>query len=357
MESHNEVHAMKMRQAYIHVSDRSIGFINSITLKCAIDLNLPDIIHKYGQPMPLSQLIASLPIHPSKAEFISRLMRTLTHDGFFSQHNVIEDGQQEVRYALTDACRLLLKDNPLSLVSSYQFLLDPCLIKSWCQLSAWFKNEDPTPFYTENGMSFWDYTKREPEMNNLFNDAQKCRTRFLSSPVIGKCMSTGVFKGLESLVDVGGGVGTMTKEIAKLVPQLKCIVFDLPRVVANLEGSENVEYVGGDMFQAVPSADSVMLMNILHDWNDEDCVKILNKCKEAIPSYGKVIIIDAVLENETENKIITDRQLLLDIEMMVLYGAKERNEKEWADLIFSTGFKNYKITPTPSLLSIIEVYP
>lgn len=352
MESQSEDHAAKLFQAQTHVHNHILNFINSMSLKCAIDLSIPDIIHKYGQPMPLSQLIASLPIHPSKTCFIYRLMRTLTHSGFFSEHNITEN-EQEVRYVLTDASRLLLKDHPLTLVPLLQLGLDPILVNPFHQLSNWFTNEDPTPFHTQNGISFWDYASREPKFNQLFNDAMTSDTRLVSSVVIEKCK--GVLEESESLVDVGGGIGTMTKAIAESYPQLKCVVFDLPHVVADLQGTENIKYVGGDMFQAIPSADTIMLKWILHNWNDEECVKILNKCKEAIPSHGKVIIIETVLENKKEDNKLIETQFFYDMQMMVLFAGKERNEKEWANLIFSAGFSNYKITP--GLISLIEVYP
>jgi len=85
-------------------------------------------------------------------------------------------------------------------------------------------------------------------------------------------------------------------------------------------------------------------------------VKILKNCKEAIASKGRVIIIDMVMENKKEDAELTETQFFFDMEMM-LFGGKERNEKEWANLIFSAGFSNYNITPTHGLFSIIEVYP
>ncbi|TKY66803.1 Trans-resveratrol di-O-methyltransferase [Spatholobus suberectus] len=205
-------------------------------------------------------------------------------------------------------------------------------------------------------MTFWDYASREPKLNHLFNDAMTNDTRLISSVVIEKCK--GVFKGLESLVDVGGGTGTMAKAIVKSFPQLKCIVFDLPHVVDGLHGTENIKYVEGDMFEAIPSADSIMLKCILHNWNDEECLKILKRCKEAFASKdkGKVIIIDVVIENEKGDEL-GQTKLFYDVEMMVLVTGRERNEKDWAKLIFSAGFCNYKITPVLGLRSLIEVYP
>ncbi|RDX70079.1 Trans-resveratrol di-O-methyltransferase, partial [Mucuna pruriens] len=254
MESHSKEHVTKLLPAYTHVDDHSLRFINSMTLKCAIDLSIPDVVHKYGQPMPLSQLIASLPIHPSKACFIHRLMRILTHSA--QSYGRIEE-EQEVRYVLTDASKLLLKDHPLSMSPLMQVTLDSSVIKSCCQFSTWLINDDPTPFHTATGMTYFDYAKRDPKFNDVYNDAMAKETRFVSSVVIEK--GKGVFEGLESLVDVGGGTGTMAKAIAKSFPQLNCIVFDQPHVVANLQKTENVKYVGGDMFEAIPSTDSIML--------------------------------------------------------------------------------------------------
>ncbi|KAK7263703.1 hypothetical protein RJT34_31297 [Clitoria ternatea] len=359
MDSCNEDHAFKLLEAQTHVYNQGLCFIKSMSLKCAIDLCISDVIHKYGKPMPLSKLIASLPIHPSKTDGISRLMRVLTISGFFSQHNQTEK-ELEVSYALTDASRLLLKDHAFSMTPLLQVMLDPILVNPWHQFSTWFTNEDPSPFHTQNGMTFWDYASREPKLNNLFNDAMTSDTRLVSSVVVEKCK--GVLEGVDhgTLVDVGGGTGTMAKAIAKSFPKVKCIVFDLPHVVAGFKGTQNIDYVGGDMFEDIPPADCIVLKCILHNWMDEKCLKILKKCKEAITSKdkeGKVIIIEVVLGNDKGDKKSVETKLFYDMEMMALVTGKERNEKDWAKLIFSAGFKNYKIIPVLGLKSLIEVYP
>ena len=104
----------------------------------------------------------------------------------------------------------------------------------------------------------------------------------------------------------------------------------------------------------------------MHDWSDEESVKILKKCKEAISNKGnakgKIIIIDMMVENKN-NAIVNDdedsyeTQLFFDLEMMVLVTGRQRNEKEWAKLFQDAGFTNYKITPILGLRSLIEVYP
>ncbi|KAK7321405.1 hypothetical protein VNO77_32024 [Canavalia gladiata] len=357
MESRNGEHTAKLLQAQTHIWNHIFSFVNSMSLKCAVDLGIPDVIHNYGQPMPLSDLISSLPIHPSKRHCIYRLMRILINSGFFSQHNLTEN-ELEVEYVLTDASILLLKNNPFSATPFLHAMLDPILTNPWNEFSNWFKNSDTTPFETAHGILFWDCAGREPKLNHLFNDGMASDARLVSSLVIEKCKE--VFAGVESLVDVGGGTGTMAKAIAKSFPHLECTVFDLPHVVAGWQGSEKLKYVEGDMFEAIPPADAIMLKWILHDWKDEECVRILKNCKEAITregKKGKVIIIDTVMDVEKRDDESMETQLFLDMLMMVLTTGKERNKKEWVNLISSTGFSDYKITPILGLRSIIEIYP
>ncbi|XP_015931891.1 probable O-methyltransferase 3 isoform X1 [Arachis duranensis] len=362
MELQSEMQAAKLLKAQSHIWNHIFNFINSMSLKCAVDLSIPETIYNYGQPMPLSKLIASLQIHPSKSSFIHRLMRILIHSGFFATKNVANN-ELEVGYVLTDSSMLLLKDNPLSVTPFLLAMLDPIFTKPWHQLSPWFRNDDATPFQTEHGIIFFEFFSREPKFNNLYNDAMASDARLVCNLLLDDKYK-GVFEGLESLVDVGGGTGTLAKAIAKSFPQLECIVFDQPHVVAGFEfeGTENLKYVGGDMFEAIPPSNAILLKWILHDWEDKECLKILRKCKEAIMNNGsnggKVIIIDMVIKDEKKGDDESlQTQLFFDMLMMVLLAGKERNEKEWAKLIFSAGFSDYKITPILGVRSLIEIYP
>ncbi|XP_057726083.1 trans-resveratrol di-O-methyltransferase-like [Arachis stenosperma] len=351
----------KLLKAQSHIWNHTLNFINSMSLKCVVELGIPDAIHKYGKPMPLAQLICSLQIHPSKTSFVHRLMRILVHSNFFTTKNVTNnDLEVEVGYVLTDSSMLLLKDSPLSLIPHLFMILDPNFIKPWHQMSTWFKNDDPTSFETEYGITFWDYARQAPKFNELFNDAMASDARLVSKFLLDdKCK--GVFEGLESLVDVGGGTGTVAKAIAKAFPRLECIVLDLPHVVADLEGSENLKYVGGNMFEAIPPSNAILLKWILHNWNDEECSKILRNCKEALHmSNGegrKIIVIDIVMGDEKSDHESIETQLFFDMMMMVFLTGKQRNREEWANLIFSAGFSDYKIIPILGIRSLIEIYP
>ncbi|KAJ6878027.1 hypothetical protein NC651_030692 [Populus alba x Populus x berolinensis] len=355
MELINEESASELLQAQTHVWNHIFNFINSMTLKCAVQLGIPDVIQKHGKPMTLSELVSALPIHPSKAQYVHRLMRILVHSGFFSQQNLNQEA-----YSLTQSARLLLKDNPWSMRPLLLFELDPVLTKPWEFMSTWFQNDDRIAFTVAHEKTPWEYIGQDPRLNNLFNEAMARDSILASKLVLFKCK--GIFEGVSSLVDVGGGLGTMAKGIAEAFPHMDCTVFDLPHVVSDLQGCKNLKYVGGDMFQGVPPAEAILLKWILHDWSDEDCVKILKRCRQAIMSKGqqkagKVIIIDMVIENLNGDEGSIETQLLFDLHMMVDAGGMERNEKEWAKLCFDAGFLNYKINPVLGTRALIELYP
>ncbi|XP_059597186.1 trans-resveratrol di-O-methyltransferase-like [Vitis vinifera] len=347
----------ELLQAQAHVWNHIFNFVNSMSLKCAIQLGIPDIIHNHGKPMTLPELVAKLPVHPKKTQYVYRLMRVLVQSDFFAAQRA-QQSEEEEGYVLTHASRLLLKDDSLSVRPFLLAMLDPTLTKPWHYVSAWFQNDDPTPFDTAHERTLWDYAGHEPQLNYFFNEAMASDARLVTSVLVKE--GKGVFEGLNSLVDVGGGTGTVAKAIANAFPHLNCTVLDLPHVVAGLQGSKNLNYFAGDMFEAIPPADAILLKWILHDWSDEECVKILKRCREAIPSKekgGKVIIIDMMMKNQKGDSKSRETQLFFDMLMMVMVTGKEREEKEWEKLFLDAGFSHYKITPILGLRSLIEVYP
>ena len=114
--------ANELLQVQAHIWNHIFNFINSISLKCTIQLGIPDIIHKHGKPMTLDELTNALPIGNAKAPFVYRLMRILMRSGFFIEAKISQHDDEE-GYMLTTSSKLLLKDEPFSLT--------PCLILPW----------------------------------------------------------------------------------------------------------------------------------------------------------------------------------------------------------------------------------
>ncbi|XP_028780294.1 trans-resveratrol di-O-methyltransferase-like [Neltuma alba] len=344
-------------QAQAHLYKHVFNFIGSMCLKSALQLNIPDIIHSHGRPITLPELLSALQMDPAKSSYVYRLMRLLVHSGLFSTTKVpIGEGEEE-GYDLTPSSRLLRKDNVPSLFPFVQAMFHPAIVHPSECLGDWLSSNEPTPFHTAHGMGFWDYLSQNEEFNRLFNQAMISDSSMMNL-VIKDCRS--VFEGFNSLVDVGGGKGAVSRIISTSLPNLQCTVLDLPHVVENLQDSRNLKFVGGDMFQSIPTADAILLKLVLHAYSDEDCVKVLRKCKEAIASKGKegkVIIIDIVINEKKDEHDLKDAKLFFDVLMMTVVTGREREEKEWEKLFLEAGFSHYKITPIFGVRSLIEVYP
>ncbi|RDX86480.1 Trans-resveratrol di-O-methyltransferase, partial [Mucuna pruriens] len=346
--------AEELFQAQAHLYNYTYSFIGSMCLKSAVHLGIPDIIFNNGQPITIPELVLALEIHPTKTGYVYRLMRLLVHAGFFATTKVIKDEKEEVGYDLTPSSRLLLKDNVPTLSPFVRAMFHPALVHSSEFLAEWFHGNDLTPFNTAFGTGYWDYLSQNQEFNSLFNEAMISDSGMMNL-VIKNCKT--VFEGLNSVVDVGGGKGAVGRIISESLPNLQWTVLDLPHVVQNLPYSTNLKFVGGDMFQSIPSADAILLKLVLHAYSDEECVVVLKKCREAISNNkeGKVIIIDIVIGEKNENHVLTEAKLFFDMLMMVLVNGREREEKEWEKLFLEAGFSHYKITPIFGMRSLIEM--
>ncbi|EEF32583.1 o-methyltransferase, putative [Ricinus communis] len=100
------------------------------------------------------------------------------------------------------------------------------------------------------------------------------------------------------------------------------------------------------------------LQRVLCDWNDDECIQILKKCKEAVPEDNrKVIIVEAVIDEVKDDKLEYDR-LMLDMVMMAHTNTgKERTSKEWEYVLQKTRFRSHTIKPIGVVQSIIEAFP
>ena len=248
-----------MFKAQSHLYKHICSFMNSMALKCAIELGIPDIIHNHAHPITLPHLVSALHIPHSKTSCFRRLMRLLVYSGFFSIIKVQDLEEEEEGYILTPSSRLVLKDNPNPNLSPFLLtLLHPVLVTPWPFFGDWLRGNDLTAFETAHRLSFWDHGSNNPEFSNLFNEALASDSQMLSLVDHAKELKP-VFEGLSSLVDVGAGTGLLARTISEVFPQLKCTVLDLPHVVANLQETTNLVYVGGDMFHSIPSADALPL--------------------------------------------------------------------------------------------------
>ncbi|KAI9086712.1 hypothetical protein K1719_031306 [Acacia pycnantha] len=328
-------------------------FADSMALKSAVELRIPDIIHRHGGPINLSQITASLPDATSPdPTCLARIMRLLVRRNIFSAHHPSDSG--DTLYGLTHSSRWLLSDSAVNLAPMLLMENNPTLLAPWHYLSHCVR-EGGEAFKKAHGGDIWALASESPDFNKLFNDGMACTARIVMEAIISSYKEG--FESIGSLVDVGGGTGGTVLEIVKAYPHIKCINFDLPHVVATAPEHGGVTHVGGDMFHSIPPANAVFMKWILHDWSDEDCIKILKNCKKAIrEDKGKVIIAEFVLKPEGKG-LFDDTGFVFDLLMIAHTSGRERTELEWRNLLNEAGFPRYQIINIPSFLSIIEAYP
>ncbi|KAK2635664.1 hypothetical protein Ddye_030456 [Dipteronia dyeriana] len=168
------------------------------------------------------------------------------------------------------------------------------------------------------------------------------------------------YKGFEQfnqLVDVGGGLGVTLDTITSKYPHIKGINFDLPHVIQQVPSFTGVEHVCGDMFETIPHGDAILMKWILHNWEDEHCLKLLKNCYKATPETGKVVVIDTVVPIAPEINNSARAISLMDVQMLLqLPGGKERTQEEYKTLATGAGFKGVNFECVVCDLSIMEFY-
>jgi hypothetical protein len=165
------------------------------------------------------------------------------------------------------------------------------------------------------------------------------------------------FRPFRLVADIGGSEGGMLLSLLEHYPDASGILFDLPHVISRVAntvsaspGGERVELVGGSFFESVPAADLYLLRQVLHDWSDEECVRILASIAAAMEPGGRVAVIEHVLP---ETPAPTEG-LATDIAMMVWANGRERMLSEFETLFGRAGFSLDRMTANPDGQSVME---
>ena len=169
------------------------------------------------------------------------------------------------------------------------------------------------------------------------------------------------FSRIETLADIGGGGGTLIAAMLQRHPSMTGVLFDLGHVVgratANLEQAgvaHRCRMVEGSFFDFVPEgAEAYLMRHIIHDWSDEDSVRILDNCRKAMPTGGRMLIVETVVPEGNEASPAKE----MDMTMLLYPGGMERTEQEYRQLFDASGFELAGVTPTDSMVSVIEGRP
>jgi hypothetical protein len=289
------------------------------------------------------------------APYLHRLMRALVEIDVLCEE---ADG----RFGLTPIGTLLREDVPGSLQPVAIVYGDP-FYRAWSDLLQTVLTGE-TAFDRVFGAPLFDYCSQHPDVGAAFD-------RTMAS--LGATMATQVvaaydFSAMETVVDVGGGQGTLLATSLKANPHLTGVLFDLPSVTSGAgrwlekEGlADRCRLVAGDFFQSVPaSGDAYLLKWILHDWDDERAATILRNCRRVMGEQARLLVVEVVLLDRITTAPVGTAN---DMHMMAVTGGRERTEAEYRSLLAVTGFHLARIIPAGvhpvfgATVSIIEGVP
>jgi hypothetical protein len=276
------------------------------------------------------------------APSLHRVLRALASVG------VLHEGD-DGRFALTAIGECLRSDAVEPVGGWAAFVGQPHHWRAWGALLHGVRTGE-NPFHSVHGTDVWDYRAAHPEEGAIFNAAMTDIMRRANAHLLAAYD----FGRFATVVDVGGGRGAFLSAVLEANPAMRGTLFDQPQVVAGAVVGERCEVVGGSFFEAVPEgADAYLLKAVLHDWADDDALRILARCRAAIPAHGALLVVERDLGAPNED---TDAKLS-DLNMLVGPGGRERTTDEFAALFAAGGFALQDTTPTAIGLSVFEAHP
>jgi hypothetical protein len=316
------------------------GFWISQAIYAAAKLGIADLV-KEG-PKPCEELAQTTGM---SSQTLYRLLRALASVGVFRE-------EEAGRFGLTPLAEYLQSGVPGSL-RAFAIMHSELLYRPHGEVLHSVKTGE-TAFNLVCGQELFPYLTQHPTAAAVFNEAMTNYTMQVSAAVVAAYD----FSQFGTLVDVGGGNGTLLRAALQAHPTLRGVLFDLPHVAEDAKTrlaaaglAERCASKGGDFFAAVPAGgDAYLFKWILHDWEDERAIILLKNCHRAMAAHGKLVVVEAVLPPGNTPFF----HKWMDLNMLVVTGGRERTAAEYRALFEAAGFKLTQIIPTASEMSVIE---
>jgi orsellinic acid C2-O-methyltransferase len=331
--------------------DLAFGYMPAQILATAARLGLAD--HLAAGIRTSEELAAATGAHQPS---LYRLLRAMACLGL-----VTEDSPGT--FSLAPAGVPLRSDVPESMRALVMLFCGAEVWRAWGELEYSVRTGH-TGWQKATGMTPFEFMAQHPELAATFNAAMADHTRSVA-PAIVAGYDFGRF---ETVVDVGGGDGTLLAAILVAAPGVRGMLFDLPsgadtapKILADAGVADRCEIVTGDFFASVPpGADCYLLKSVIHDWDDEQATAILRNCRAALPEHGRLLVVEPVLPASVDPSVRA--AVMSDLNMLVNTGGRERTEPEFralfaaagldlTDVLGPLGDTNYRIlegTPSPT---------
>ena len=318
-----------------------LGSLAAQALYVAAKVGIADLL--VDGPKPISELATAT---DTDAPSLYRILRALASNGVFAEldNKVFE---------LTATAELLRSDIAGSLRDVAIFMGEDWHWQVWGNTLYSVRTGKPA-WDQVHGKAVFPYLDANPKAARIFNRAMTSFSSMATKAVV----EAYDFSGIDTLVDIAGGHGRLLTDILEANPKTRGILFDLPNVisgarerVALTKVAQRVEFATGDFFAEVSAGgDAYIMKHVIHDWDDERALTILKNIRRVLNQRGRLLLVEALIADGN----CADFGKLLDIEMLVSPGGKERTAAEYKELLAQAGFRLTRIIPTKSPYSVIE---
>lgn len=326
------------RKHEAHLMQMIVSKWVSKPLYAAVELELAEILA--DGPKTIEEMAN---ITQTQKPFLYRMIRALASIGIFAESD-------EGMFKMTPLAEALRSDTICSAVRLFHAAWSD---RAWSYFLRCVRT-GKSGFEAAYGEPLPVWLENNPAAASVFDEANANKAAVSHRTVVDVVD----FGGVKSVTDVGGGTGALLLEILEALPKVMGTVAELPSVSRKAEElikarglSNRCRSLVCDFFISVPpGSDIYILSHILHDWSDECSRSILTRCREAMSPQSRLLIIEMIVPPGNEPSLAK----LLDLEMMVMTGGRERTKEEFEELLTSTGFELNQIISTKENISVLE---
>ena len=334
----------RMTAPFQVVLERMFGIIDNKALFIAVDLGVPDLL--VAGPRSAAELAAATSV---EEDALDRLLRYLASRGVFR-------ADRHGRYTNNPVSDFLRVDHPWSWRSWVLYFGSPWNWEVWKNLDVRVRGHADA-VVAAHGCDFFTYVnERDPEAGAAFNDAMASGSR-MQALLFAEHYD---FPGVRSVCDVGGGTGSVLARILTKVPSARGTLLELPaladdaaRVFESAGVADRVQFVAGDFFASVPAGcDLYLLFSVIHDWADEECVRILRTVAKAMTPGSRLAVVEPHIERGPASNFAKASDLLM---LALTSGGRERTLAQFAALWEQAGLVERRRIVLPSLFDVFEL--
>ncbi|WP_422824212.1 methyltransferase [Xenorhabdus thailandensis] len=324
--------------AALHLLNQTMGYSYQAALRAAAVLGVAD--HLSNGPKTVNELAKTVGAQEQQLHRVLRLLAT---------RNIFRE-TEENRFSLTPAAEFLRKDTHHSLRSAVLMLTDRTF---WQPLGEIVESVRGNPAFKHlYGLPFFDYWAQKDTQADDFHAGMSSMSKVENLFLVNSYD----FPKNATVVDIAGGFGGLLLGVLQANTTLRGILFDQPHVLTRhqldaLGDDTRWEITSGDFFESCPQGDIYLLKYIMHDWPDEQCIRILRNCRQAMSPDGRVLIMDPVIPNGNVSHSGKEMDLLC---MGIYEGGRERTEDELRQLLANADLKLNRVIDTGCYISIVE---